>query len=1021
MRRIAWAVVVAVAPVWLVFGVDILVRIGEEPVARCTLVLAGTAGVAVVGLLVVLCAIKGQDRLHLFLGRRLVARLGLALMVSAAVAAAVLADGDRVPSLRALVLPAVVAALTVAALVFSYVAGLGDERGDQELRVGIISLAGIVAALGTGVFAVVGAHDKWAAAGWSDDARSSVVLLGAVVALIAAAWHWSRRWFLSVAFVGTALLVAVLLPQGATQREHARLGEARATATSLYGDHEVLARDETADTKDAVDAAATARTEAAEALADALDTTRAAFAGACPTPAGNEAEEPAPVEVDQVLCRAMVVVLDATVDRGLLKSGDRRPGFHRIDRTAALAAARDDVSPLAELSEPSAVEQRRVQLVLAAIDAARSEWVDIDAVKALRQARTNMRALCTTARGVPKPIRPFRWPEPEELEPITCVERPDDERNAAAIVEDPAVASDRELDLAEALARRDFAAAAVGVDGTQARIDALESATATWEQAVRVEDQPTAVDVQLLVREAATDLVEGLPLTGNGDVPATLATLGWTLVLVGALLLLRRLARINLDRGSVSVKVEPVAGCPKDTDLTPTFKRHILSNAKEPAIVPGATTSIGVTEIFAKSDVASQMIGAIVAALERIFAVTASHTVAATYLAVPATGPKGKPRHEMFVQLRSNLTGEVVASHPVRAGTIEDVTREAGYWVAAQILSRDRTTPSWAAWSGAASRALAAADADEELGSGHELTSLRRAAADAPTSGIVLTRYANALDAAGKRVDALEVEIRSVLCHPRYPEARYRLMASLSMVAATVQKADLTSDPVRWRRIDDSLAQLCRLTSLDPELRLIRDDPEDFHGVRDRMLFLALRLQDSVATVAWTEHCLASALRRSERRYRLQYVLSGTGRRRGDSVRALVLSVDRAVLARQLVLSQGAATEEQRGRLSLRRKDSLLWWQIAYTDACLLSIAADSTVTIEGVHDHKGQNLPPSDYREPAVELLERARDLDARGFLTSPWVAIDPDLVHLRSMRRFQQLVEQLPGAEIPDEGADP
>ncbi len=96
----------------------------------------------------------------------------------------------------------------------------------------------------------------------------------------------------------------------------------------------------------------------------------------------------------------------------------------------------------------------------------------------------------------------------------------------------------------------------------------------------------------------------------------------------------------------------------------------------------------------------------------------------------------------------------------------------------------------------------------------------------------------------------------------------------------------------------------------------------------------------------------------------------------------------------------------------LDRDDSMRWGQVAYTDACTLAIAAAGGVRVEGVEDGSG-TVTPDRYPDAAVELLERARELDAAGTITAGWVAVDPDLDPLRSMARFQQLANQLPHAE--------
>ncbi len=957
---------------------------------------------------------------YVFAGRRWIVISAVMTMVGTTIVA--LGGRHTTWPVRALALPAGAMALTLLGLGWAQMRKGIDRRAARELQAGIGALGMILAGISGGATAAFGAHGQPPLDGITGRQRILVVVASSVVAVVFAAWHWSRRWFLGTTLLTAVLMVAILVPEGARREIGEQRPEARSAATALLAEVRTMdVRIADAETA-AVERAETTRTEAAETLGVTVDDDGPEPIPTCApeieaTPAG-----PGEPSVDAVLCDALRAVFSANQRRGMQADGTLDPDGD--DRGADVSDVPDDAATAVDrlladddLAPGQAGDVRRLA---DAIDAAEGAWVRPASRAASTAAGTEIELLCTRAGGVVSSTE-ARPPDGNEVAlPVeTC----------AAGASNKLATSSRLLELDEASARQAVAAAAVVVAPTEATKATLARADEVWAEATRDLEESDPQSVVDLVGDAGDDLVEGLRLTGDDAVPAAFTPFVWALVAVAALAALRWLARVNVDRGAVTLEIGEVQCKGKDADgeMTAIFRRHVLSNAKEPATLPGASRSLGVTDILSKTDWSGELLEAVMALLERVFAATASHTVLSTYLEIDDPTVEDGQRHEMFVQLRSHRTGEVVARGSVRAGSKALVAREAGYWVAARVLTIDRTTPGWAAWSDAASEALSMADAvrgQGEQARREHLAALRTAAAKAPTSGIVLTRLANALDEADETIDALEIELRAVQSHPRYPVARYRLIASLSMAADKVHDDMLRRSHVQWRRIDASLEHLRTVTGYTGKGHIIeKGELRPAMDVKQALLGLALDLEGSAALVGWPEHCLVLALRRRERAYWIGYALRIDGWRTGAARQALVRSIDRAVLARKgSLLREGAQSEtgtkqrglssEERRRLVLDRDDSMRWGQVAYTDACTLAIAAAGGVRVEGVEDGSG-TVTPDRYPDAAVELLERARELDAAGTITAGWVAVDPDLDPLRSMARFQQLANQLPHAE--------
>lgn len=858
----------------------------------------------------------------------------------------------------------------------SWRAGAAAWKRDRPPTSDVLAVLGLVVVPLLLLLVVLLAHDV----GPTDVPERPLVVVGVVLAvgLVAlAASSFARRTFLlAVAGAGIAV-VATLLPVGAEARAEADAETQRARAEDLSEEVAELA----GTAADAVPRPATAALAGADrALRRAIDASATSLRTAC---AGE----------GLAALEARLCAVSALAHRGLAADPGAEAGAGSGTEEAATLAddlARAGRELQTELAgdglEPQ--QQERVTLFATAVAAVAALPDDVAAAAhALAAADGSAAALCRAAGGGGWTARPAG-----------------EDPTAQACTGSGTPASARDRAVAEARAELDVLLAtprATGADADEDAVTAAEAALADAED--RSSDGPS-VPITDLVADAATDVVAGLPATSDDSVPIDLGPLGWAVVATAALALLRLLALHNGARGPASVtitKVDSVAATAAEGDvLTPAFRRHVLANVREPAAVPGATQTTGVTDILDTSVAADKLLGSVIKALRNVLARSATFAVEATHL---ETTSGGTSQHEVFVKIVSGRTGSLVTSGAVVERDRDLAVRSAGYWAAAEILARDDTIPSWAGWSGAASRALAIADEArarhrDAVPTAAQVETLRQAAASAPTSGIVLGLYAGALNLTGRHLDALEVELRAVICHPRYPILRYRLIATLSMVAGALDERGLRAEASRWRRLIATLDRVETATGCPvdgPAWSGLAPTPGGTPGVaaiRARLLALADGLAAQATTSVRWEPCLVRAIRRDERAFWLRLV-TGSGRSDRRRFRALLRSIGRTVTVRRQTLAGGPATEAD--RITIAPDAAHGWWQVAYNDACTVALDEKLLVDVGG-----------RDRIDVAVGLLERAVEVDHAGHLSSTWLARDPDLAALRHDERFTHLL---------------
>lgn len=576
--------------------------------------------------------------------------------------------------------------------------------------------------------------------------RSLVTIVAWALVVAYLSREWARTWLrITVAVIAVSALVLTVMV-GRDEIENTRVDEARAAATRLDRTRADLrkAADEALDA--AEEAAGDAMTKAAGAVARAV--------GAVPPGDGTApACPPAPVPADGLLCEALTLL------------------------GSDVAAAKERAATARQASAADLALRDRVALVEAAIEAAeavtkkRAGGAAIDE-KESATAKATM-DLCTAAGGtrsgkVPAPYQPCtnaEWATPAGTD-----------------------------DVADALARAEAAVAdlAVAVKGrADGRGEALELAEAALAAAESSEAEGEEADLADLVREGGDAIVSAVPVVGGRDLPIALAVVGWAALGVLALLGYRRLEITNAGIGRGAVSFGPLEGGGDDQEeLQAIFRRYVLENAVEPGALPGTSSSAALSSLTeVSSDPASKLVAALLKLFQDATASTSGYLVDATYHTHPPSGVGAEDEeieHEAFARLRDARTGATLDQRASPAATRDLALRTAGYWAAAAVLERDRRSPTWASWTASSSDALAAYDEARHRGEGSK-QKLEQAALEAATSGLLLLRLANEKDIEGERIEALELLLRAGIAHPRYPQARYRLAVTFSMIAGTYE------------------------------------------------------------------------------------------------------------------------------------------------------------------------------------------------------------------------------------------
>jgi len=827
---------------------------------------------------------------------------------------------------------------------------------DRAVATGLVALV-VVGGAGTALVVAV-ALSSGRGAGWT-----WAGLVAGSGGVLAAAAHWTRRsfhWVLAVAVVLGVALVANLGRQ-ATQTEAARDGRAGADRLDLALAEEAEGALEQAGTK-ADEAAAAAQVEAVHVLRDAIGApvSDSPIIGAC-----ARIEPPDP---DSVLCAAMAV---------LRSQGATAEELDQEAATVATLLAGD-------LDDPT---RERVSLVrsalLARAKAVRDPVLTLATRGELTEAQGAIAALCTGAGGEQQP----EVPAPQTGQ--DCVVDTTATATSARAID--VLAAEAEVEMAELAAHLEPGEESAALERQRER-ELVEA---------RADAERPPVRTLTSVAGAAGDaLVQALPGVDHAEVPFGLEAAAAIATAAALLALLRALEHLNGENGPATVKFGTLDGKAKRAgppgkdgkDDTPTvdwsydeaFKHHVLVNVPEPATAPTVQAVSGATDILDVGDPATKLLSQLLARVKTILAVKPLFTLDATYL--ERTDLPAGARHEVFVRLRSGRTGDLVRSQSIIGATPDQATRAAGYWAAAAILELDRTKPGWAQWASDAHAALADIEAARHGTGAERLVQLEEAARLAPTSGMVLIRLGDQLDLMERRLEALELSIRATMRHPRYLQARYRLVTSLSTVAGDVLDDDEIPRCRRaqWERIATALS---RLEEKEGMKRTAWADcvTESTTGLSTAMLELAekVRAEGRKQTRRW--RCLAQAVRRSERTHWYGLLWSATGRQQRLELAELFSSLDQVLRARG----------SDSWTLAPEVLDATSTWQARYNLVCALAVGRDPTTMAAR--------------RRQAIVVLEQVRTMDGSGALTRSWVLVDPDLRGLLGVPRMDDLCAEL------------
>jgi hypothetical protein len=573
-----------------------------------------------------------------------------------------------------------------------------------------------------------------------------------------------------------------------------------------------------------------------------------------------------------------------------------------------------------------------VTAIVAALEATRDTGPDVAPFKkAVKGARNAINAHCRSAGAVRRPLTPTNMLLLCAAEPIEGVP-----------------GSARDLDILAAKSQLALARVGVTMPATQAdaesrkkAAEAAAKASDALAAALNNRDRPPLVPAGQVASSGLDELVRATPL-GNAQVPIGVGAAAGILALALALAVVRWLETINGEQGAASVQFGDLQGKAKTTtkgddgkeaktdwDYGPAFRRYVAGNVAEPRPLPGATDPTGVTDILDAGDPATKLLAKIAKALQGMMAVRPRFTIDANYLERLDIAEDSEARHEVFVRIRAGRTGESVASMAITGSSAVAATRAAGYWAAATVISQDHTVPSWASWSPNAYRALASSEGIVDLEPEERLRLLKDAVGWDPDSGLILMKLANELDLGSRALDSLHLSIRAVICHPHYPVARYRLIASLSMVADLVgaevaRTGGQVIDRLAWASLIDSLDRL-RLSGMkwiDPTTGEGCDHRHHHPTYSPIQVGLAQRSSTSPPpnATAWMrpliqQGCLWSALDRSERTVWLGLVFTSSGRNQRKGMKATIASMkvnlgvrDRRTSRRRRQAAEGSAS-----------------------------------------------------------------------------------------------------------------
>jgi hypothetical protein len=418
---------------------------------------------------------------------------------------------------------------------------------------------------------------------------------------------------------------------------------------------------------------------------------------------------------------------------------------------------------------------------------------------------------------------------------------------------------------------------------------------------------------------------------------------------------------------------ETSASMPDDQMIV--FRTAVLQNLSEPAAIPGSKDPDPVTDLVELAGGVGKPALKLLTSLGKILTRPGGYSVTGEVIAPDE--PKGTWR--VLARIVDQSSADQVAVKTVSGETARRACRGAGYWAAAEILSRSTRIPSWARWNPVNASTLAAYQDEDDL------ETLEDALQSDPTSGILLNRVGNEYELVERHLDALVMYARAVTAHPRYLVGCYRLAVSLGVIAADVEtqwEAAALSTRERVRlQLNRACARL-RIEDTAPRATTSGDDAAATFQRLSLRVFNRLLDDTGRGRVPWL------ALRRSERKARWSQLMSVT-RRYGPAAkdRWMVRSARLSADPTDLPAVQKRASNPQS------------WWQVSYNLACYYA---------------RQDPAQPDD----AIKWLETALERAGSGQMGGAWLKKDPDLKSLHGLPRFQWVASQLPQQEEDSDG---
>jgi hypothetical protein len=429
--------------------------------------------------------------------------------------------------------------------------------------------------------------------------------------------------------------------------------------------------------------------------------------------------------------------------------------------------------------------------------------------------------------------------------------------------------------------------------------------------------------------------------------------------------------------GASSSTTEPPVGTKEDgAEAQRTMLRTaLLQNIPEPTAAPGSDALSSITDLAELGGGAATALTKIAGAVVGIIKKPGGFLVTSDVIAPRSE----RDRWSVLIRISDQTTGEQLAVQSLSGDSASATCRAAGYWAAADILSRSSRIPGWASWSPDAAESLAAYHDADRLSS----PDLEKALARAPTSGLLLNELGNRCEFAGRHLDALVLYARCVAVHPRYFVGRYRMAASLAMLLHDLE-AEWFGAPMSKR-----VSVTGALIRVFARLKLDGSDLAEGHGVSElpgmndpavteaMLEQLTLRLLDRLESDTSRVQLLARALRRSERVIWWPRMWS-TARLFGAAARD------------EWLVRSARAIEDARdiSKVESRALNPHSWWQLSYNLACHYA--------------RRGET-------ERAQDWLEVALERPGSGQMADAWLEKDPDLQKLHGTPQFEWVVAQV------------